>query len=271
MDDLTPDLFTARYREPFGPLPTSPVIDALLAHRSVRAYLPAALPDGALEAIVAAAQSAPTSSNLQAWSVMVTTDPARKAHLAALAGNQAHIAECPTFLLFCADLARAARIGEAQQATLEGLPYLETFLVAAIDAALAGQNAAIAAESLGLGTVYIGSMRNHPQAVAEAFGLPHGVFGVFGLCLGYEDPARPAAVKPRLPQSIVLHNERYQPAAEEAGLPAYDARLQSFQAEQAMPLQGWRALVLSRLGILKRLSGRDKLRDILVTMGFPLR
>ena len=62
----------------------------------------------------------------------------------------------------------------------------------------------VAAESLGLGTVYIGAMRNDPQRVAELVGLPKQAVVVFGLCVGHPDPAAKAEVKPRLPQSSVL-------------------------------------------------------------------
>jgi len=76
----------------------------ILAHRSVRGYLPTPLPQGALELIVAAAQSAATSSNLQAWSVVAVKDKDRKSRLAALAGNQKHIEQTPLFLRILADL-----------------------------------------------------------------------------------------------------------------------------------------------------------------------
>ncbi|MGL4243432.1 MAG: nitroreductase family protein, partial [Beijerinckiaceae bacterium] len=89
------------------------VIEHLLDHRSVRSYRPDALPDGALELIVAAAQSAATSSNLQTWSVVAVTDQAVKDACTAFAGGQKHISECPVFLLFLADLARLNRVADA--------------------------------------------------------------------------------------------------------------------------------------------------------------
>ena len=79
-------------------------LDLLLAHRSVRRYLADALPDGALEAAIAAAQSASTSSNLQVWSVIAVRDTGRKARLAALAGQQVHVAKAPLLLVWLADL-----------------------------------------------------------------------------------------------------------------------------------------------------------------------
>ena len=179
-------------------------IDLLMSHRSVRGYRSDPVPEGTLETLVAAAQSAATSSNLQTWSVIAVTDPAKKAAFAKIASNQKHIEQCPLFLVWLADLSRNERLGAEEGVELASLPYLETFLVAAIDAALAAQNAAVAAESLGLSTVYIGAMRNDPIQVGELLGLPAGTMGVFGLCVGYADPNAANEVKPRLPQRALL-------------------------------------------------------------------
>ena len=173
-------------------------ISLLLSHRSVRGYRPDALPAGTLETLIAAAQSAATSSNLQTWSVIAVTDPDKKAALAKVAANQKHIEQCPLFLVWVADISRNQRLGAEEGVTLETMPYQETFLVAAIDAALAAQNATVAAESLGLSCVYIGALRNNPQQVARVVGLPSGAFGVFGMCVGYASAAGVTEVKPRL-------------------------------------------------------------------------
>lgn len=139
----------------------------LLSHRSVRAYRPDSLPAQTLEVLVAAAQSAATSSNLQTWSVVAIEDPVRKETLAQLAGNQAQIRQCPLFLVWLADLARLHQLALQRGLPADGLDYLEMFLTATIDATLAAQNATIAAESLGLGTVYIGGIRNQPEALRQ--------------------------------------------------------------------------------------------------------
>jgi nitroreductase len=241
-----------------------------MSHRSVRAYLPDALDEGTTELLVAAAQSAATSSNMQVWSVVAVTDQARRDRLAKLAGNQKHISEAPLFLLFVADLSRAERIGDAAGSKMEGLPYTETFMVAIIDAALAAQNATVAAESLGLGTVYIGSMRNHPETVAAELGLPPQAMIAFGLCVGKPDPAHPSSVKPRLPQSMVLHHERYDTTKDKAGLAQYEARFSDFQQQEGLPVAGWVSRVIDRLGTAKGLGGRDRMRDALKALGFPL-
>ena len=253
--------------------PWNDTIALLLSHRSVRGYRPDAPPPGTLETLVAAAQSAATSSNLQTWSVVTVEDPAIRAELARIANNQRHIEECPLFLVWCADLSRLQRLGEAEGVALEGLAYLETFLVAAIDAALAAQNTVVAAESLGLSTVYIGALRNRPAEVAGLLGLPPGVMGVFGLCVGYARPGAEAEVKPRLPQSLVLHRGRYGVPAERetAERRAYDTTLERFSERNGMGKVDWSRRAINRVGTVKALSGRHVLREALNRMGFPLR
>lgn len=248
-------------------------IALLLSHRSVRGYLPDPVPPGTLETLVAAAQSAATSSNLQTWSVVTVEDPKVRTELARIANNQKHIEECPLFLVWCADLSRLERLGQAEGVTLEGLPYLESFLVAAIDAALAAQNAVVAAESLGLSNVYIGALRNRPAEVAELLGLPPGVMGVFGLCIGYAKPEAAAEVKPRLPQSLVLHRGRYGvPVAQEnAERQAYDATLEEFSERNGMGKVDWSKRAINRTGKIEALSGRHILRETLNRIGFPLK
>jgi nitroreductase len=276
MDSLTPatagkaEALAARYGHgaipPAGPW--NETIAGMLGHRSMRAYRPDPLPEGVLETLVAAASSAATSSNLQTWSVVAVQDPETRTALAEVAGGQKHVRQCPLFLVWLADLSRNARLGEAEGVALEGLPYLESFLVAAVDAALAAQNAVVAAESLGLSTVYIGALRNDVQRVAGLLGLPPGVVGVFGLCVGYA--ADPGEVKPRLPQAGVLHRERYSTEGEAARRAEYDAVLGDFSARNGMGPEGWTGRVIGRLATLKAMAGRDRLVATLRGLGFPL-
>ncbi|MGE0226459.1 MAG: NADPH-dependent oxidoreductase [Acetobacteraceae bacterium] len=243
----------------------------LLSHRSIRGYRTDPLPDGTLETLIAAAQSAATSSNLQTWSVVAVTDPDKKAAIARLSNNQKHIEQCPLFLAWLADISRNQRLGEQENVTLETMPYLETFLVAAIDAALAAQNAVVAAESLGLSTVYIGAMRNNPREVAEVLGLPQGAMGVFGLCVGYAAPGVANEVKPRLPQEAILYRNTYGNPAEQALRAAYDRKMAEFSQRNEMSQDTWTKRVVGRMGKIAAMSGRDKLVGVLNAMGFPLR
>jgi nitroreductase len=247
------------------------VVSLLLSHKSVRAFLPQALPEGTLETLVAAAQSASNSSNLQTWSVVAVEDQGRKARLSEMAGAQKHITDAPLFLVWLADLSRLTAIGEARGFATEGLDYMETFIVGVVDAALAAQNAATALESLGLGCVYIGGMRNKPEAVAAELGLPPKTMAVFGMCVGYPDPARPAHVKPRLPQSAVLHREQYDSASQQDAASAYDETMRRFQEAEGMRLIDWTRQATTRVSGPGALSGRDRMREALANLGFLLK
>ena len=251
--------------------PWNEAINLLLSHKSVRSYKPDLLPDGTLETLLAAAQSAATSSNLQLWSLVAITDPDKKRELAKVAGNQKHIEQCPLFLVWLADLSRNQRMGEEEGVEMEVMPFVETFLVAAIDAALAAQNAVIAAESLQLSTVYIGAMRNNPEKVAELLQLPSEVFGVFGLCVGYASSDIKAEVKPRLPQAAIPFNEVYGNPDEQKLRINYDHEMTKFSERNEMGADTWTNRVLGRMGKLSGMNGREKLMGILNSMGFPLR
>jgi len=264
----------ARYRRDDSPKPTqwNETLDLLLAHRSHRAFLPQPLPEGALETIIAAAQSASTSSNLQAWSVVAVTDQERKNRLADLAGGQQHIRDCAVFLVWLSDLSRLQELARLNGREAGALPYVELFLTGVVDAALAAQNAVVALESIGLGSVYIGAMRNKPEEVARELKLPPNVFAVFGLAIGVPDPKVETGVKPRLGQGAVLHHEQYSwGEAQIDAINTLDAKFRDFQKEQGLPEQGWIRQVLSRVRGPDAMSGRHRLKEALAALGVELK
>ncbi|WP_069166736.1 NADPH-dependent oxidoreductase [Nocardia altamirensis] len=265
-------LVQQRYRapEPSGPTQWNPVLDVLHRHRSVRRYLTDPVTDDTLRLLISAAQSAPTSSNLQVWSVIAVRDPERRARLAALPGNQVHILQAPVLLVWTADFARLRQLAADREAPLDGADYLESSYVGFIDAALAAQNAVVAAESLGLGTVYLGALRNNPEDVAAELNLPPQVFAVFGLLVGHPDPSEDARVKPRLPQGAVLHHETYDLAAQRDHVADYESRIAEFYAEQELS-HSWTERVLARLASEESLNGRHRLRESLANHGFRLK
>lgn len=197
----------------------TPTIEQIYRHASVRAYRPDPVAVDLIEAVVAAGRRSSTSSNLQTYSVVAVQDAERRARLAELCNNQKHIVQAPVFLAWCADLSRLDRVCRLRgydQVTL----YLESFLVAAMDAAIAMQTAALAAESLGLGMCYIGAIRNHPEQVIELLALPPLVFPISGMTLGW--PAVEPFIRPRLPLRAILHWERYDLSGEAKALEEYD-------------------------------------------------
>jgi FMN reductase (NADPH) len=197
-------------------------LDLIHKHASVRRYKTDPLPASVIETIISAAQCASTSSNLQAYSVVAVTDARKRTRISELCGNQAHIREAPVFLAWCADLARLERVCQLRGYT-QVTEYAENFLIAAIDVSIAAQNAALAAESLGLGVCYIGSLRNNPTEVIELLDLPRLTFPIMGMTLGW--PEKQVNIKPRLPLQTVLHWETYDRVTEDDCLSAYDATM----------------------------------------------
>jgi len=208
----------------------NPVLAVMCNHRSVRKFEKRAIPGELLERLVACGQAASSSSFIQAYSIVRVTDPDHRAAIAEAAGGQAWVSEAPEFLVFCADLQRVnhccvkAGLGE-----LEG--QTEHFIAATVDAALLAQNILLAAESEGLGGVFIGGIRNDPERVCELLALPDLVYPVFGMCLGW--PAQAPQGKPRLPVQAVLHDDGYRLERVAGDVEAYDRLMAAYYGSRA--------------------------------------
>lgn len=247
-------------------------LPTLLAHKSVRRFKPEALPAGTLEMLGAAAQSAASSSNLQTWSVVAVSDPARKDAAATLSGDQEFIRQAPLLLLFCADLSRLSAVSEREGLPGAALDYSEMFVTAAIDASLAGQNASVAAEGMGLGICYVGGARNHPQELAALLNLPPRVVALFGLAVGWPVDDDTTEVKPRLPQSGVIFHEAYDAETRDTAVTEYNGAMRDFYARQKMDVHGdWSEHSAKRVAGPEALSGRDVLRQVLEERGFGMK
>ncbi|MDP5291228.1 oxygen-insensitive NADPH nitroreductase [Oceanimonas sp. CHS3-5] len=237
-------------------------IEVMRQHRSIRKFTDEPIAAGQLQAIMAAAQSASSSSFLQASSVVRITDSELRRQVMALCGDQAYVAGAAEFWVFCADFHRHLHwVPEAKTG------FAEQLLIGAIDTALMGQNAMTAAESLGLGGVFIGAVRNQPHELSALLGLPHGVIPLFGLCLGY--PAQDPEPKPRLPASLVFMENRYQAEPDEAKMAEYDAHVRHYYQTRTggnkdMTWTGQIAGTLAR-------EARPFMLDFLHQQGFCLR
>jgi nitroreductase len=201
------------------------VMQVLRSHRSVRKFTDKPVADELIEEIVRCGQAAATSSNLQAATVIRIRSADTRHEIARLAGDQAYVATAGAFLIFCADLNRARRACSMQGGEFVA-GMTEHFIIATVDVALFAQNCAVAAESAGLGICYIGGIRNDPERVGTLLDLPDQVYPVFGFCLGY--PAQDPEVKPRLPLSVILKEERYRETDDPDGIRLYDEKLRRY-------------------------------------------
>lgn len=207
------------------------IISLIKNHRSIRRFTDQAIDPELFKDIIVAGQAASTSSFIQAVSIIRVTKDHARAEFVELSGGQKYIASAAEFLVFCADLGRNnSRIEDATGAPAD-FEWTEQFLAATVDVALLAQNIVIAAESTGLGCCYIGGIRNDPARVTELLSLPQLVYPVFGLCIGYPD--QQPDVKPRLPESVILHQDQYRLASDLKPLiDGYDAHVREYYVDR---------------------------------------
>lgn len=245
---------------------TSSTLDVQNQHVTIRSFTNEDIPEKMLTDILEAGRRAPTSSNMQAYSIIVVKDSDVKKDLAILAGNQKQVETCPVFLAFCADLHRLSKVCELHD--VEMTNNLETFLISTIDASLVGMSVQTSAESLGLGAGMIGAMRNHPAEVAKLLGLPPHVYVTFGMCLGWPVKQNIPQQKPRLPLQLVIHNEKYNPTN-----PIDQIKIHDEELAQHYVAQGKNLHAAAWSGVIARsLSGsmRPENLKILSDLGFNI-
>jgi FMN reductase (NADPH) len=237
-------------------------IQLLLQHCSIRQFKERSLTGEELETIIRSAQAAPSSSFVQAYTIIGIRDPEKKQRLAQFSGNQPYVAKNGHLLVFCLDLHRLSLAAELEgvpaEETATALESVETFIVGTIDAALAAQNAVVAAESLGLGTVYIGGLRNQLPQVTELLQTPDRVIPLFALCIG--EPEQPSAVKPRLPMAAVYHEEQYQSDLSHKDLlQDYNGQMSRYYLERTAGnrSEGWTGSIARQLVNPKRLYMKE--------------
>ncbi|MEL7562265.1 MAG: nitroreductase family protein [Dehalogenimonas sp.] len=186
--------------------------------RSVRAYSPKPVTRSDKDAILAAAFRAPTAGNLMLYSIIEVEDQAIKDRLAVSCDHQPFIARAPYVLLFLADLQRwwdyFIKCQAPQRAEADGLPNRKPqtgdLLLACCDALISAQTAVIAAESLGIGSCYIGNVLEQYETHRETFGLPPYTLPVTMLCFGYPtEAAAKRKLTSRFPRESIVNKDRY--------------------------------------------------------------
>jgi FMN reductase (NADPH) len=204
----------------------NPTIHTLLNHRSIRKFKKQTLSEEQIKLLVECAQAASTSSFTQSFSIIGVEDPAIKKQLREISGDQPYVEENGYFFVFVADQYRNKQIGEQNGADTSVLDTTQRLTVALGDAAFAAQNMAVAAESMGLGICYIGSIQRDIEKTSKILQLPEYTFPVFGLAVGYPD--QEPEKKPRLPFENIFHRNVYGRTTNEEALKQYDQQVASY-------------------------------------------
>lgn len=220
-------------------LPSKPVLETALSHRSIRKFSAEPVAPEMLAAALEAGRAASSSSFLQAVHIIRVTDVEIRKGLRAVGADQHYIETSAEFLVFCMDFAKHRQIAPDAQTD-----WTEVTLIGAIDAGIMAQNVMLAAESMGLGAVYIGSLRNDVGRVAELLDLPAHTMPLFGMCLGH--PAQDPIERPRLPLGCVVSENRYQ-AMSADDFAAYNAVLGDYYRRRSNLDLDWTAQVRNTL------------------------
>jgi len=192
--------------------------------RTIRAYSKKELTQEEIDAIIHGTMRAPTAGNMMMYSILQITDQDMKEKLVKTCDNQPHIAKAPLVLIFLADMQRwwdyfsiskvpelCEEIGEEFQT-----PQESDLLLASCDALIAAQNAVITAESLGIGSCYIGDIMENYEIHQEMFNLPKWVFPIAMLCFGYpKGDKEKIPLTSRFPQKYIHFENKYKRLSEQ--------------------------------------------------------
>lgn len=218
---------------------SKPTLETNLAHRSIRKFSQKSVANEVIEQLLNAASMASTSNHLQCVSIIRITDLALREQLKACASNQEYVLEAPEFWVFCIDFAKHQQICPEAQ-----LDWAEILMIGSVDCGIMAQNVLLAAESLGLGGVYIGALRNEIEKVGTLLNLPKHTIPVVGMCLGYpnQDPPK----KPRFSSSMFCFTNQYQPL-DLAKLQQFDTLTANYYQQRSGVDRDWSRNVIAAL------------------------
>lgn len=182
------------------------ILDFLKQRRTIRKYTEQPIAPELMTRLLEAAAQASNTGNMQAYSIVVTTDPSVKEALAPAHFNQPMITQAPAVLTFCADFNRFSRWCEWRDADA-CYDNFQSFMASTIDVLLASQTFATAAESEGLGVCYLGTTTYNAGEIIDTLRLPRLVVPVTTITVGY--PAEAPGLTDRLPLEAVVHYDTY--------------------------------------------------------------
>lgn len=181
-------------------------IKTQLSHRTIREFKDKKISDGTFKLLIEVARRTATSTGMQASSIIRVTDQEIKNKIAEIC-KQEYVARAPELLIFIVDQYRNNQIAKEKNCYVDSSRDMDRFFSAFTDACIMAQNVVTAAESLGLGTVYLGSILNDSERICEILNLPELTFPVIGLGIGY--PNQKPQLKPRMDMRLRVFENSY--------------------------------------------------------------
>lgn len=211
-------------------------LKTIFAHRSIRKFTDQAIEPELLHTLITAGQASSTSNFMQNVSIIRVNDPKQRAAIRPICaaggkGGHYYVEQCAEFLVFCADTTRHTTLVPESQ-----MDWTEILLMGAVDVGIFSQTVLLAAESVGLGGVFIGGIRNNLPEIANILALPEGVFPIVGMCLGYPD--QDPMTRTRLPYELIVSENQFKPASKE-DLLAYNEVIRAYYQNRSQIDLDW--------------------------------
>lgn len=240
-----------------------------LEHRTIREFKDQKIPHQIFEQLLEVARRTATSTGMQASSIIRVTNPDMKKKIAEIC-NQEYVARVTELLIFIVDQYRNNQIAKEKNCFVETAGDMDRFFAAFTDACIMAQNIVIAAESMGLGTVYLGSILNDSERICELLKFPKLTFPVIGLGLGY--PNQNPQIKPRMEMKLRFFEntykvfESYLDQVEE-----YDKEMRTYYdlREPGKRADSFSNQVVTRLN--QRIPKRQEILNVIRKQGFDLK
>lgn len=212
-----------------GNLNQNETIRLLTLRASCRDFADDKIPQDVLNAVLNAGIHAPTGGNLQPYSIVKVANEKTRARLATLCGGQGFIAKAPVNLIFCIDWRRLERWASLEAAPFSATQSFRHFWISFQDTIICAQNICTAADAVGLGSCYVGTVLECFRDLRELLELPDGVLPVVLLAIGY--PRERPMPRRKLGIDVMVHDEVYHELEAEELLQAFEAKYEGFALE----------------------------------------
>lgn len=185
------------------------VINTINSRVSLRRYDSCEISNDDLEKIIESAIKAPTAGNMMMYSILKITDEKIKETLSETCDNQPFIKNAKVILIFLADLQKWYDYFEVCEVENIKAPGMNDFMLGIDDAIIACQNAVVAAESLGIGSCYIGDIMENYEKHKELLNLPDYTFPAAMITLGYYPKDMNKIYRERFDKQYVVFENTY--------------------------------------------------------------